>query len=265
MEGVAGHTLLRGYPDMDPSATTAVFMADATAGTQGAFAVLAALNYRKRTGKGQLIELPQAENVIPYMGQFFMDYSMNGRSASTIGNRHPYAIQGCYPCKGEDRWVNITIYDDRQWEAFCRALGDPPWSREDKYADPIARYRNHDELDKHIREWTCQRDHYEIMKLLQGAGVPAGPVMDQRDAYNDPHLQERGMFEQVYQEDCGTHLYPGAPYKMSETPIKIRRGPVRLGEDNEYVYKTLLQVSDEEYADLERDGHIGMDFGPEVP
>ncbi len=265
MEGVAGHTLLRGYPDMDPSATTAVFMADATAGTQGAFAVLAALNYRKRTGKGQLIELPQAENVIPYMGQFFMDYSMNGRSASTIGNRHPYAIQGCYPCKGEDRWVNITIYDDRQWEAFCRALGDPPWSREDKYADPIARYRNHDELDKHIQEWTCQRDHYEIMQLLQAAGVPAGPVMDQRDAYNDPHLQERGMFEQVYQEDCGTHLYPGAPYKMSETPIKIRRGPVRLGEDNEYVYKTLLQVSDEEYAELERDGHIGMDFGPEVP
>ena len=103
------------------------------------------------------------------------------------------------------------------------------------------------------------------MKVLQEVGVTAGPVMDQRDAYNDPHLRERGIFEQVTQEDSGTHMYPGVPYKMSETPIGIRRGPVRLGEDNEYVYKTLLEFSDEEYPDLEREGHIGMDFDPDVP
>ena len=92
------------------------------------------------------------------------------------------------------------------------------------------------------------------MKLLQSAGVAAGAVLDQR-----------GVFEEAYQEDTGTHLYPGAPYKMSETPIRIRRGPVRMGEDNEYVYKTLLNVSDEEYAELERTGHIGMDFQESVP
>ena len=103
------------------------------------------------------------------------------------------------------------------------------------------------------------------MNRLQNAGVPAGAIMTSHDAYNDPHLRERGAFEQAYQEDCGTHLYPGAPFKLSETPPKIRRGPVRLGEDNEYVYKTLLQVSDEEYAQLEQEGHIGMDYGQEVP
>ena len=264
IEGVIGHTLLRGYADMDPSASTPAYVADAAAGTQGAFAVLAALHYRKRTGQGQCIELSQAENAIPFLGQFFMDYSMNGRNSGTIGNRHPFAIQGCYRCKGDDRWVNISLFDDRDWEAFCTALGRPG-PREARFADQASRYRSHDEIDHRISQWTQEHDHYHVMKVLQEVGVTAGPVMDQRDAYNDPHLRERGIFEQVTQEDSGTHMYPGVPYKMSETPIGIRRGPVRLGEDNEYVYKTLLEFSDEEYPDLEREGHIGMDFDPDVP
>lgn len=265
MEGTIGHSLLRGYTDMDSSANTQVYVADAAGGAQGAFAVMTALHYRKRTGKGQLIELAQAENALPFLGQFFMDYSMNARSGSTIGNRHPYAIQGCYPCAGEDRWVNITLFDDHDWEAFCKALGNPEWSRDEKFASQISRYNSHDEIDGHISEWTAQSDHYDVMRVLQDAGVAAGAVMDQRDAYNDPHLNERGMFEEATQEDTGTHLYPGAPFKMTEPPLTIRRGPVRLGEDNEYVYKTLLEVSDEEYAELERDGHIGMDYDESIP
>ena len=264
IEGVIGHSLLRGYSDMDPSAHTPVFMADAAGGSQGAFAALAALYHRKRTGVGQLIELSQAENALPFLGEFFMDHSMNGRNTTTIGNRHPYAIQGCYPCRGEDRWVNITIYDDPQWQAFCHVAGNPPWTREERFADPALRHKNHDDLDGMISGWTRQNDHYEIMHRLQDAGVPAGPVMDQRDATNDPHVQERGFLQQVFQEDCGTHWYPGEPFKMSETEPHIRRGPVRLGEDNEYVYKTILGMSNEEYAELEAEGHIGMDYAPGV-
>ena len=98
------------------------------------------------------------------------------------------------------------------------------------------------------------------MRILQEAGVAAGPVMDQRDAYSDPHLMERGMFQEAFQEDTGLNLYPRAPYKMSETPPDIRRGPVRLGEDNDYVYKTVLGYSDAEYAELEAEGHISMDY-----
>ena len=264
MESVVGHGLLRGYRDMDPTSNTSVLMADAAGGTQAAFGVLAALHHRNRTGEGQLIELPQAESVIPFLGTAFMDYSMNGRNASAIGNRHPHAIQGCYPCLGEDRWVVITIVDDSDWQAFVKAVGYPNWAMAEEFKDHISRYRNHDALDQHITEWTSERDHKEVMHLLQSAGVAAGAVLDQRDAYDDPHLKNRGVFEEAYQEDTGTHLYPGAPFKMSETPIRIRRGPVRMGEDNEYVYKTLLKVSDEEYAELERAGHIGMDFHESV-
>ena len=264
LEGVIGHSLLRGYADMDPSGNTPVFMADAAAGTQGAFAMMAALHYRNRTGKGQLVELAQAENALPFLGQAFMDFSMNGRSPTTIGNRRPHAIQGCYPCKGEDRWVCITVFDDDEWQALCASMGDPAWSREKRFVHQAGRYEHHDEIDRHIGTWTSRLENHEAMHLLQGAGVAAGPVMDQRDAYDDTHLNEREMFEEVYQEDTGTHLYPGAPFKMSETPVKIRRGPVRLGEDNEYVYKSLLGPSDEEYAELEREGHIGMDYDDDV-
>jgi crotonobetainyl-CoA:carnitine CoA-transferase CaiB-like acyl-CoA transferase len=264
-ESVVAHGSQRGYRDMDATSNTSVLMADAAGGTQGAFAVLAALHHRNRTGEGQLIELPQAENVIPFLGGIFMDYSMNGRIASTIGNRHPDAIQGCYPCLGDDRWVVITVTNDSDWRAFTEVLGYPDWTMAEDFSDHISRYRNHDALDQYITEWTSRRDHREVMELLQSAGVAAVAVLDQRDAYDDPHLKSRGAFEEAYQEDTGTHMYPGAPYKMSESPVQIRRGPVRLGEDNEYVYKTLLNVSDKEYQELESAGHIGMDIQEGVP
>ena len=261
MEGVIGHTIVRGYEDMDQSSSTNVYAADAAGGAQGAFAMLAALHFRKRTGKGQLIELAQAENMIPYTGQFFMDYAMNGRDSGTIGNRHTSAVQGCYPCAGDDRWVNITLYDDDNWKAFRNAIGSPAWTNDDRFSTHSARYENQRALDAHIADWTRRRDHYEVMHILQAVGIAAGPVMDQRDAFADPHLQERGIFEEVYHEDVdGSHLYVGAPYKMSDMPITIRSGPVQLGADNEYVYKKVLGVSDEEYAEFERMGHIGMDF-----
>ena len=264
IEGVVGHSLLRGYEDMDPSAVTSVLMGDAASGTQGAFAVLSALHYRRRTGKGQLIELSQAENLIPFMGEAFMDYSMNGRSQSTMGNRHPHALQGCYPCRGDDRWVCITITDDDEWRGLCQAMGDPAWTQEWEFSDPVERYRRHDNIDEKISIWTKSLEPRQVMLLLQERGVAAGPVMDQRDAFADPHLDHRGAFEEVYQEDTGTHLYPGAPYKMSETPVRIRRGPVRLGEDNRYLYQDLLGYTPEEYAILEEEGHIGMDYHPDV-
>lgn len=264
IEGVIGHTLIRGYTDMDPSSTTSVYMADAAAGAGGALAVATALNYRRRTGKGQLIQLSQAENALPYLGGTFMDYSMNGRNASTMGNRHPTAIQGVYRCAGEDRWLALTIFDERDWELFCQAIGNPDWTADLQFIDHESRKANHDALDAHISEWTRQRTHRDAMATLQAHGVAAGAVLDQRDADEDPHYRERAMFEEAFQEDVGTFLYPRAPFKMSRSPVKIERGPVRLGEDNEYVYKTLLQLSDDEYAELEREGHIGMDYAAHV-
>ena len=160
--------------------------------------------------------------------------------------------------------MNITIVNDKQWEGFCRALGNPAWTNGGKFSTTLSRYKNHDELDSLIEEWTRQHGHFEIMYLLQKEGVPAGPVEDPRDAYDDPQLKERGFFEQITHEDVGTYLHPGMLWKMSKTPLSVRKPPCRLGEHNEYVYKKIIGVSDEEYAELEREGHIGMDYIPEI-
>jgi crotonobetainyl-CoA:carnitine CoA-transferase CaiB-like acyl-CoA transferase len=279
MERYAGHDMLRGYTDMDATSLSQSYACDHAAGAHGAFAILSALEYRNRTGKGQLIEMSMTETFLPWMAQAQLDYQMNGRIQGTLGNRYPGAAPcGAYRCKGVSlayftkgmeidcgRYVAITCHNDEEWQGLCRAMGNPPWAKKEKFADAISRYNNQDELDRHIEEWTRGRDPFEVMYILQAEGVPAGPVEDYRDAYNDQHLRARGFFEWATQEDCGTHLYPGAPWKMSKTPLRIRRGPVMLGQDNEYIYKQVIGVSDEEYAKLEADGHIGMDYDPSVP
>jgi len=266
LSGFMGLQYLEGYSDIDlaDQGFMSVF-SDASGGATAAFAILAALRYRNRTGKGQFIDASQLEATLPYLGQEVLDYGMNGRVQERMGNRHPSAIQGCYHCQGDDAWLNITISTDQEWQGFCRALGNPPWTEEERFSDVVSRYRNHDDLDRLIEEWTVQHGSYEAMQILQMEGVPAGAVINEKDAYDDHHIRERGFFQELTQEDCGAHSYPGLAWRMSKTPNRLRLPPVRLGEHNEYVYKQVLGVSDDEYAELERGGHIGTEFVPDIP
>ena len=268
IEGMVGHTALRGYADTDPSYNTTVLMSDAAAGAQGAFAVLAALRHRQRTGAGQLIELGQAENVFPYLGEYYLDYALNRRTHTTLGNRHPRALQNCYPCAPEpgnpDRWVAITVYDNPQWQALCDLINAPDLARDPDLASAPRRRARQDEIDPRIAAWTRARSPAAAMRALQQRAIPAGAVMNQADAFADPHIQSRAFFEEATQQDCGTHLYPGPLYKMSATPLSIRRGPVMLGQDNEYVYRQLLGCTAAEYAAFAAAGHIGTDYAPGV-
>ena len=263
LDSYIGGSFARGYADRDVSSNGPVYHADEAGGMTAAFLMMLALHQRKRTGRGMFIDMAQVETAIPQMGEIIMDYSMNRRIQGAKGNRDANgAIQGCYRCRGEDRWVCITIRNDREWEGFCRAVGNPVWTREGKFSDGLSRWQHQDELDTRIEEWTSGRDHFEVMYLLQKEGVAAGPVEHPDDAYSDPQMKDRNFFEQLAHPECGTHLYPGLAWRMARTPNRLRRPPPRLGEDNEYVYKQVIGVSDEEYAQLERDKHIGMDFVP---
>lgn len=265
VDSLVGGMMLRGYFDVHFMMNASIYLGDYITPMHCTFAILAALHHRKKTGKGQQIEAAATENSFPTVAEAFMDYVMNGRQQETRENRDPLAApQGCYRCKGEDRWVNVSITSDEEWMAFCKTIGNPAWTQEERFATSWGRWQNQDDLDKLIESWTSQHDHYAVMHLLQKAGVPAGPVLDPRDVYNDPHFNDRAFFEQCYQEDCGTHLYPGMIWKFSKTPLRIHKPPVRLGEHNEYVYKEVLGASDEEYQELEREGHIGMDYAPQA-
>jgi crotonobetainyl-CoA:carnitine CoA-transferase CaiB-like acyl-CoA transferase len=261
VESVCGLTWLRAYPDADLTDTSSTLHMDAVSGAGAAFAIMAALLYRRRTGKGQFIDFAQAENLMQSIGESLMDYTMNGRIQTSLGNRHPFMVpHGCYPCRGTDRWVIIAIASDLEWEHFCQALGNPQWAGDARFTDPASRYRHQDALDAQIAAWTRQQHAWEIMDRLQQAGIAAGPVMRESDLFSDPHLHARGFFQVVTQAEAGTYPYPGVMWKMSKTPTTIRHPPVRLGEHNDYVYRELLKLSDEEIAALRAEGHIGMDF-----
>jgi benzylsuccinate CoA-transferase BbsF subunit len=265
MESMTGHHHLRGYPDMDPSMTGDAFTADAAADVMGAFAVLAALRYRRRTGKGQLIELAQAENFLGYLAEPMMDYALNGRDRGPQGNRHPsHAPHNAYPCDGEDRWITIDIGDDASWRALGEVLGAPAWMNDELFADTLSRWHHRAELDALLAQATRGWESYDLWRRLIAAGVVSGPVQNERDAYACPQLNERGFFETLDHPEFGSYRYPGLIFRLQHTPNFLRRHPVMLGEDNDYIYHELLDLPPERYEELLRNGHIGMDF-PSAP
>lgn len=267
VEAISGMMALRGYAGDDMMVRNpAPVWTDNIAGSAFAFAALAALHYRQRTGVGQHVDLSQVETVIPHLGEAVMDYCMNGRVAESMGNRDPsVAPHGCYRCKGEDRWVTIAVGTEEEWDAFRRALGSPGWAGEERFSSMFGRLANQDELDALIEQWTVEREPYEVMRLLQEVGVAAGPVVVPSDLYRDPHLQERGFFTEVTHREAGTHLYPGMCFRFSKTPVGTRVPPNCLGEHNRYVYGEILGMSDEEMGRLEDEHLIGEEYLPEVP
>ena len=264
---MAGMASLRGYPDDDITLRSpGQVWSDNVAATTAAFAILTALHYRNRKGKGQFIDLSQSETFLPHMGESIMEYTLNDRVPKAIGNRDTaMAPHGCYRCKGEDRWVVIAVASDEQWKAFCGAIGNPAWATERQFSDALSRFRYQDELDERIEEWTIEQDPYDVMSILQGAGVAAGPVAKQSDMFSDPHLEERGFFEEIDHREAGTQRVPGIGFRFSRTPLTYRMPAMCLGEHNDYVYGELLGMSREEIAQLEEEKYIGDAFLPELP
>ncbi len=233
---------------------------DPIAGLTGAGALLAALNYRAETGKGQYIDLAQREGAARVLGDAIMDFTMNGRVWPLMGNRHPsFAPHGCYRCKGDDMWVTIAVTNDEEWEAMCRVMGHAEWSSDPRFADALTRYQNQDQLDKLISGWTADKDHHDVMVSLQEAGVPAGAVLKANEMFDDPQYSARGFFEEVTHPEAGAFPTLGVYAKLSKTPGHIARPAPLLGEHNEYVFGGVLGLPKEEIAQLWEEGIISND------
>lgn len=258
---LSGHTSLRCYEDGDPSMIGQTVHSDAVSANMVVFLSLAALNYRRRTGKGQWIDFSQSEGFMPTLGEAIMDYTMNRRVAAAKGNRHDsWAPHNAYRCKEDDRWVTIACTNDEEWDALIKAMGSPTWASEDRFSDSMNRWRNQEELDALITEWTKDKDHYEVMHLLQAAGVPSGAVLDYQAVFQDPHIQHMGFFEEVTKKWCGTHLWPGMAWRLTKTPGSIRRPAPCLGEHNTYILGEILGLTEEEMAYLESKNVIGTTY-----
>lgn len=257
-EALTGHNWIRGYPNGDhPIDNTAVYHMDSTAGATAAMATIMALRQRKRTGKGVAIDFSQVESFLSQLGEIYMDYAWNGRVQRTQGNRHSSAVQGCYRCRGDDAWINITIHNHKEWRGLSRAINNPAILEEERFSTHDKRHRNHDAIDLLIEEWTKCMDKFEAFHILQSEGVPAGPVLYESETYHDPHLNARQFYEIINQEDTGRYRYPGFLWKMSETPSKVSRPPCRLGEHNNYVFRDVIGMTQNEISELMNEKVIG--------
>lgn len=249
IQAFSGITQLTTFPDQAPLGLGYSY-ADHIAGLTASLAILEALEFRHTTGKGQYIDLSEMESMSTLLGPALLDYSVNGRNPTPCGNRSAHRIaspHGVYRCKGDDRWCAIAVFTEEEWGSFCKALGYPSWTEEERFATSSNRWRNIDQLDVLVEEWT--KEHYaeEVMSLLQEAGVAAGVVQDASDLSQDAQLKARGFFTYMDHPVSGKISSDGNPIKLSSTPASFQRAAPLLGQDNEYVYLQLLGMDRDDF------------------
>jgi crotonobetainyl-CoA:carnitine CoA-transferase CaiB-like acyl-CoA transferase len=257
LEALSGLARLSGFPGRECTMTQYAYP-DAVSALHGLFAVMCALEYRARTGTGQHIDLSQLESTVAVLGDVLSECLRSGREPRKLGNRSLRAApQGCYRCAGEDRWCAIAVLEDSEWQGLCRVLGKPEWVSDPRFVTLSARLESSTELDRLIEGWTAARDPYEVMRLLQEAGVPAGIVQTPEDhLLHDPQLAARGFLEEVDHLAKGTILATGIPLGLTGTPGRTGRAGAAVGQDNEYVFRDLLGLSREEIEGLTELGAI---------
>lgn len=252
---LAGFFDVNGWPDRGPMCVFGAYT-DFIAPRFAAAAVLAALDYRRRTGKGQYLDQSQFESSVQFLAPPIMEYKANGSEMTRHGNRLDYAApHGVYPCKGEERWCAIGVFSDAEWQAFCGAIGREVWLDDPRFDTLLARKQNEDLLDRLIGEWSSGQDAKQVEAILQSVGVAASVVETAKDLFEDPQMKHRGHFRQLQHSVMGCHSYDGPAFKLSRSADSQFASPA-LGEHNEYICREILGLSDNEIGDLIAGGVI---------
>ena len=254
LTSLGGFNLIAGWPDRPPAELYGAY-SDFIAPLFGGLCLIAALDYRRRTGKGQCLDLSQHEAILQFMAPLILDSVVNQREPTRNGNRCACAApHGAYRCRGDDRWCVISVFSDEEWRGFCAALGNPDWTKDPRFATIRSRVEYSDELDALIEEWTINLTAEEVMARVQNAGVPAGVVANAKDLAEDPQLKHYHFFHELehpYLGKCALYQSPG--FKLSRATAEVCVPPI-LGQDNEYVCTKILGMSDDEFVRLVQEG-----------
>ncbi len=263
----SGASYLWGHPDAKPRDRCAIYYADFFVGSQAAFVIESALLHRKRTGKGQFIEISQVEAMTNAMAVPFLDHVMNERDVEPTGNDRPYAApHGVYPCMGDDRWVAIACDTDEQWAALSTALTPstppsarpPEWTLDQRFRTFAGRDANRAEIDASLMAWTIGLTPKQVMFTLQHHGIPAAPVQDSEDVFFDPHLRSRDYIQPIEHPEpvWGTVHHAMFTSRLARTPGEVRLPAPVLGGHNAEVIKGLLDYSEGEFKALKDSGAL---------
>jgi benzylsuccinate CoA-transferase BbsF subunit len=256
---ITGYSYLSGFPTARPIGVGTNYPDYVINPGHTLVAILAALHYRRRTGKGQLIECAQLESSVAPLGPAIFDYTANGHVFERCGNRIPEAApHNAYACAPltdgnrtmDQRWLAIACFSDDQWRTLADTIGSDLAS-DARFATLAARKENETDLDAAISAWTADKDAYQLMDQLQSRGVPAGVVQSARELLDvDEHIRERGFYKYLDHPETGRAAYDGPPFVLSKTPGELAWPAPLLGEHTEYVCKDILGLGDEDIANL---------------
>ncbi|HJN50740.1 MAG: CoA transferase [Pseudomonadales bacterium] len=268
IHALAGLTHLTGVPGREDIGLGFSYN-DHQVGLHGAVVILAALEARQRTGRGQRVDVSQFEVGTNFAGPSLLDYFANGRAARPTGNRLPYddaAPHDCYPCAGassdaieDERWVAIACMTDAQWQALRKLMGDPTWAAEPAFDTAKGRVDGLERLNAGVADWTSKLDASDVMTKCQRAGVPAGVVQTGADlAEHDPQLALTDFLHAI--EDphptIGSTYADRLPIHFHGTPCEEYVRSREVGEDNAAVLKDWLDMPEEEVRRNEEDGTL---------
>ena len=242
IQALSGFMSLVGYQEDEPLVgELQAPWSDAVSSIHASLAIAAALLRRNRTGEGQFVEVAQLEATASMLGEAVLDYQMTGNVAGPRGNADIEAApHNNYPCAGEDKWVAIAVATEEEWQGFCRALGNPDWCADPRFAGKTGRITHVRDLDRYVGAWTGRRSVDEVVHVLQASGVAAMGVMNIEDQFLDPHWQERGTYAEVEHPHVGTEWVYGVPWLLGDTPGGVRTPAPTLGQHNEFVFHQLL-------------------------
>ncbi len=251
-QAYAGMCHLTGYAGGFPSGLGGTWP-DFMIGVVMAYVVMAALHYRRRTGKGQHIDLAMAEVVMSMIPEGLMDYTVNGRDRGRRGNRDDVmSPHNVYRCQGDDKWVAIAVGNEEEWQALCRALGHPEWVSDPRFTNYKARKENEEALDALLESWTKEHEPVEIMHTLQKTGVAATPVYNTEGLCTDPQFEQRKYTVPIDHPATGvvpTGGIPGLFSAINREDLHYTPAPC-VGQDNGAILGDLLGLSSEEIAEL---------------
>jgi crotonobetainyl-CoA:carnitine CoA-transferase CaiB-like acyl-CoA transferase len=245
---------LAGWPDRRPVPLSSYY-SDQLSPLLSMLALVAALDNRRRTGKGQYIDQSQIESSLNYLAPILLDYTVNNREFMLKGNKCENAApHGIYPCRGNDRWVAIAVCNEEEWQSYCRVVGNPEWTKEPRFMTMADRIKHGDELDSLVASWTINHTAEEVMTMLQNAGVGAGVVANARDITEDPQLHHYNYFREVEHPYTGKANYYHPPaFKLSRVDAEVER-PTLIGEYNKYICTEILGITGSEFDELSRNG-----------
>jgi benzylsuccinate CoA-transferase BbsF subunit len=251
---LTGFYTITGWPDRLPVPISS-FYTDHLSPLFGGLALITAIDYQQRTGRGQCIDQSQIESGINYLSPLVLDYTVNQRELALRGNGCPHAApHGAYRCRGDDRWVAITVQTDEEWESFCRVVGSLEWTKDNRFSTIEGRIKNSDELDGYVNEWTQNYTAEQVMEMMQQAGVAAGVVATAEDSEKDPQLAAYDFFHEMEHPYLGKQKFFHPPaFTLSDATAELHR-PVFLGEHTEYICKEILGISNEDFTRMEKEG-----------